>query len=279
VADTHQIQQVTRYGQFCHTVGIRTKHFIEIPEEEYFMMHYDLNRLNCKSEVAPKSCARIYHCILLLKQKAMLLRCCRGTARCDVFRYHLICREGTCRCLSFEVTSRRYSAKLTRKQAAYASIANSAYLGPRKGFTFASYVTLHQSAHNELLDLEEPVSESKKVTDFLKGIRDPSLNTGKSFVLGDPSKLGDFEECQQYFSTIVQNMSAQTKSERQVSSAVTDGGGGRGGSSVVDRIKGCAYSDEQFRALSPDDKRRVQKYRDDAKKKKRSKNKDRKEKR
>ena len=49
--------------------------------------------------------------------------------------------------------------------------------------------------------------------------------------------------------------------------------------SVVDRIKGGAYSDEQFRALSPDDKRRVQKYRDEAKKKKRSKNKDRKEKR
>lgn len=38
-----------------------------------------------------------------------------------------------------------------------------------KGFTFASYVTLHQLAHNELLDLDEPVSESKKVTDFLKG--------------------------------------------------------------------------------------------------------------
>jgi hypothetical protein len=79
------------------------------------------------------------------------------------------------------------SAKLTRRQSAYASIASSAYLGPRKGFTFASYVTLHQSAHNEPLDLEEPVSESKKVTDFLKGIRDPSLNTGKSIVLGDPS--------------------------------------------------------------------------------------------
>jgi hypothetical protein len=188
-------------------------------------------------------------------------------------------KDGRAAVLALKSQAEGTSAKLTRKQSAYASIASSAYLGPRKGFTFASYVTLHQSAHNELLDLEEPVSESKKVTDFLKGIRDPSLNTGKSIVLGDPSKLGDFEECQQYLSTVVQNMSAQTKSERQVLSAATDGGGGRGGSSVVDRIKGGAYSDEQFRALSPDDKRRVQKYRDDAKKKKRSKNKDRKEKR
>jgi hypothetical protein len=33
------------------------------------------------------------------------------------------------------------SAKLTRKQTAYASLASSTYLGPRKGFTFANYVS------------------------------------------------------------------------------------------------------------------------------------------
>jgi hypothetical protein len=128
-------------------------------------------------------------------------------------------KDGCGAVLALKAQAEGTSAKLTRKQAAYASLASSAYLGPRKGFTFASYVTLHQSAHNELLDLDEPVSESKKVTDFLKGIRDPNLNTGKSIVLGDPGKLGDFEECQQYLSTVVQNMSAQMKSERQVSSA------------------------------------------------------------
>ena len=188
-------------------------------------------------------------------------------------------KDGRGAVLALKAQAEGTSAKLTRKQSAYASIASSTYLGPRKGFTFASYVTLHQSAHNELLDLDEPVSESKKVTDFLKGIRDPNLNTGKSIVLGDPMKLGNFEECQQYLSTVVQNMSAQMKSERQVSSASTGDGGGRGGSALVDRIKGGAYSDEQFRALSPEDKKRVQKYRDEAKKKKKAKNKDRKEKR
>jgi hypothetical protein len=187
-------------------------------------------------------------------------------------------KDGRGAVLTLKAQAEGTSAKLTRKQAAYASIASSAYLGPRKGFTFASYVTLHQSAHNELMDLDEPVSESKKVTDFLKGIRDPNLNTGKSIVLGDPAKLGDFEECQQYLSTVVQNMSAQMKSERQVSSTVSDGGG-RGGSNLVDRIKGGAYSDDQFRALSAEDKRRVQKYRDEAKRKKKAKNKDRKDKR
>jgi hypothetical protein len=39
----------------------------------------------------------------------------------------------------------------------YQSDASSAYLGPRKGFTFANYVALHQAAHNQLFDLDEPV--------------------------------------------------------------------------------------------------------------------------
>lgn len=185
-------------------------------------------------------------------------------------------KDGRKAVLALKSQAEGTSAKLTRKQSAYASIASSAYLGPRKGFTFSSYVTLHQSAHNELLDLEEPVSESKKVTDFLKGIRDPTLNTGKSIVLGDPLKLANFEECQQYLSTVVQNMSAQTKAERHVSSAVSDGGRG---SSLVDRVKGGAYSDEQYRALSTEDKRRIQKYREEGKKKKKLKTKERREKR
>ncbi len=169
--------------------------------------------------------------------------------------------------------------RLMRKQAAYASIASSTYLGPRKGFTSASYVTLHQSAHNELLDLDEPVLESKKVTDFLKGIQDPNLNTGKSIVLGDLVKLDDFEESQQCLSTVVQNMSAQMKSERLVSSALNDGDYEENDSPLVDRVKGGDYSDEQFRWLSAEDKKRVQKYRDEAKKTRKTKNKDQKEKR
>jgi hypothetical protein len=92
---------------------------------------------------------------------------------------------------------------------------------------------LHQAAHNELLDLDEPVSMMKKVTDFLKGIRDPNLNTGKLIVLGDPVK--DVEMCQQYLSTIITNLGNQAKAERHVAMVHTGGGGG---GSLVDKIKG-----------------------------------------
>ena len=164
------------------------------------------------------------------------------------------------------------SSQITRKQAAYASIASSAYTGPRRGFTFANYVALHQAAHNELLDLDEPVPESKKVTDFMKGIRDPNLSMGKTAILGDITKLGDFEACQQFLSTIVMNTANQAKAERHVASVSTDGGG-----SLVDKIQGGSYSAEQYHSLSPEEKKRVQKLRDDAKKQKnKDKRKDRK---
>ena len=104
-------------------------------------------------------------------------------------------KDGRSAVLALKTQAKGTSAKLTWKQTAYVSIASSVCLGPRRGFTFANNVTLHQTAHNELLDLDEPVSESKMVTDFLKGIRDSNLITGKSIVLGDPVKLGDFEEC------------------------------------------------------------------------------------
>ena len=184
-------------------------------------------------------------------------------------------KDGRGAVLALKTQAEGTSAKITRKQAAYASIVSSSYQGPRKGFTFAHYVNLHQAAHNELLDLDEPVAETKKVTDFLKGIRDPNLNTAKSIVLGDPVKLDDFEECQQYISTIVSNMANQAKAERHVAAVNTGGGGGGGGSSLVDTIKDGNYTDDQFRALSPEEKRRVQKLRDEAKKRKTGKRKER----
>jgi hypothetical protein len=72
-------------------------------------------------------------------------------------------------------------------------------------------------------------------------------------------------------------MAAQSKSDRHVLSVSTDGGSK--GSSLVDKIKGGSYTDEQFRSLSEHDKKRVQKFREEAKRKKKEKQKVRKEKR
>ena len=121
------------------------------------------------------------------------------------------------------------------------------------------------------------MAKSKKVSDFLTGIRDPALVTAKSVVLGNATKLDDFEECQQYFSTIVSNLSNQAKAERHVAFVGTAGGGG--GGSLVDQIKGGTYTDEQFRSLTPEEKKRVQKLRNEEKNKRKGNKDKRKERR
>jgi hypothetical protein len=132
---------------------------------------------------------------------------------------------------------------------------------------------LHQAAHNKLLDLDKPVAKSKKVSDFLKGICDPTLVTAKSVVLGDPAKLNNFEESQQYFSTIVSILSNQAKAEHHVAFVGTNGGGS-GKDSLANRIKGGNYyTDEQFCSLGPEEKQRVKKLRNEERKKKSNKDK------
>ena len=96
----------------------------------------------------------------------------------------------------------------------------------------------------------------------MKGIQDPELKAGKVAVLGDPTKLGSFQETQQFLKTPVHTMQQQSKLERHVLSVtkLAGRGAGGGGGSLVDRIKGGSYSREQFSSLTQEEKDRVSKY-------------------
>jgi hypothetical protein len=126
-------------------------------------------------------------------------------------------------------------------------MSSSAFCGQRCGFTFDNYVSIHQEAHKELLDLKEEVDESKKVTNFLKGIQDPHLSVGKQIVLGDPTKMVNFELCQQYLGTLIQNTNMHSKTEQNVSAVHLGSGKSSGsGGSLVDKIKGGSYLSAQW---------------------------------
>ena len=118
------------------------------------------------------------------------------------------------------------ASKITRKNKAYASIANAVYSGSRSKYKFQDYINTHQTAHNEILDCDptEAVPESKKVADFLKGITDPKLESPVSVVLGDLKMLNDFQMCQQYLSTTVENRATLEKSKERNISGVKNGG-------------------------------------------------------
>mgnify|MGYP001328444443 FL=1 len=145
------------------------------------------------------------------------------------------------------------SAKLTRKTEAYATLKAATYRGRNGPNTFQHYVEIFQEAFNELADLDEPVPESKKVSDFLAGISDPILKTGKDVVLGDPVKLADFTECQQYLSTLAVNTNNQSKlnKDRNASAFERHDDGGDGKKPCLD---GRKIPWEQFKKLSQADK-------------------------
>ena len=109
------------------------------------------------------------------------------------------------------------ASKIMQKNTDYASIANAAYSNQRCQYKFQGYINAHQTAHNEILDCDptEAVPESKKVADFLKGITDPKLESAVSVVLGDPNMLNDFQRCQQYLSTTVENRATLEKSKER----------------------------------------------------------------
>jgi hypothetical protein len=117
------------------------------------------------------------------------------------------------------------ASKITRKNKAYASIANATYSGSRRQYKFQDFINVHQTAHNEILDCDpsEAVPESKKVADFLKGITDPKLESAVSVVLGDPKMLNDFQMCQQYLSTTVENRATLERSKERNISGVKSG--------------------------------------------------------
>ncbi len=110
-------------------------------------------------------------------------------------------RDGRGAYLAVKAQAEGQAALMSRKAKAYASLAAARYTGRTKSFSFDSYIIKHQKAHNELFILKEPLTETKKVQDFLAGIHDPAFATFKGIVLGDTAKMSNFEACQQYLKT------------------------------------------------------------------------------
>lgn len=87
----------------------------------------------------------------------------------------------------------------------------SAIFSGKGKFSFNQYVGKHLQVHNEFLFLEEPVAETKKVTDFPAGICDPKLEAAIQTCMDKEQKLTDFELCQDYFKMIAENTKTRTK--------------------------------------------------------------------
>jgi hypothetical protein len=115
---------------------------------------------------------------------------------------------------------------------------------------------VHQKAHNELLELNEVVSETKKVTDFLARISAPETNTAKQVVMGDEVRLDYFELTQTYLTNFANAKQTQNNAGHSVSKFQYTAGKGRGGKNNNGKISGTGrihartYTPQKWNALS-----------------------------
>eukprot|EP00978_Attheya_sp_CCMP212_P021063 scaffold61103_cov38-Attheya_sp.AAC.1 len=132
-------------------------------------------------------------------------------------------RNGRGAILALRAQNEGENSMLIRKQTAYLALSTLQFSGPRKTWSFQNYIEGHQKAHNELHDCKEPVSDTKKVSDFLQGITDPTLANGITNVYGDTAKMTSFFACQVYLSTLA--TSARMHSRAQHDRIVASMGG------------------------------------------------------
>jgi hypothetical protein len=111
--------------------------------------------------------------------------------------------------------------------------------------------------------LDEPIPETKKVTDFLAGITDSRLSNAKDLILGDPQKLQNFESCQQYLKTLVYNKTTQEKHERQVSGLGRQGNGSGKNRRLVEGtpkpggVTARTYTHEEWSKLTTEEREKI----------------------
>jgi hypothetical protein len=92
-------------------------------------------------------------------------------------------RDGRGAYLSVKSQAEGPAAIATRKAEAYKNIKEAKFTGMTPRYSFDKYVHIHQENQNELALLGKPVSETKKVSNFLEQISAPSFATAKENVM------------------------------------------------------------------------------------------------
>ena len=176
-------------------------------------------------------------------------------------------KEGRKAYLAIKAQAEGTAARHSKKAKAYAIIATASFTGQKGRTNLDTYIHQHQKAHNILKECDEPVPETKKVTDFLTGLTDPRLNTAKSVIHSDAAKLANFEQCQQYVKTIFNNIkiSSQAAAGRKIAAVQRKR---RPGNKNKPRVRAGHYEADEWRQLTEEEQSKVRKLREEKKKRK-----------
>ncbi len=106
----------------------------------------------------------------------------------------------------------------------------------------------------------EFITESKKVTYFLRGISDPLCQVAKGIVIATPAYFNNFTKAAQYIaSTLNITLSVNRDQNRNIGSTTTNNGRTQGGKNNRKGNKKLtrSYSPAKWRALSKEEKKRI----------------------
>jgi hypothetical protein len=110
------------------------------------------------------------------------------------------------------------------------------YTGEKRRFDLAKYCGIHKDAHNDLEKAHEQTNsaypmmdERFKVRHLLDGIHTKTLDAAKAAIFADPRIRNDYDAAVDLLQTFVTQAATGQNDARNVSSAGTHGGRGRGG--------------------------------------------------
>jgi len=143
------------------------------------------------------------------------------------------------------------------KEAAYATIRNTTYAGEPRGWTYENYYHAHQEAHYNLELYGEIVSESRKVTDFLRGISDPLCNVAKGIVMATPNYLNNFTDAALFIASTLNITLSNTSSKRNISKTNTQGHQNRNIGGKNKKKLTRHYTAEEWKMLSEEERQKI----------------------
>jgi len=160
------------------------------------------------------------------------------------------------------------AAMTARKNRAYASISTAVFKGAKRNYSFQDYITTHAKAHAEIkhCNKEEEITESKKVTDFLFGIQDSSMESTINHVYRNTDMLNNFELCQKYLATtkIAADNLNRAKGSRNIAAVQEKGRGKKGKGKLSDgfQLEDKRYPFDIYRLLSNAQKKQLKEWAD-----------------
>ena len=124
------------------------------------------------------------------------------------------------------------------KEQAYSDVASAKYTGTNRNYSFETYTSTHQQAHNVLRRHGKPVPPGKQVRDYLAGITFDNTDVAAAiaFCRADPQYLNSFDATAGYLATILESSSIRASTARRVGAVSQPNAHGRGHGS----IPGCS---------------------------------------